>query len=148
MCYRRTYRSVRMAYNYRLISTVNSGEINKFRGIGEEWWNTESLLGTGPLHSMNPLRIDFIRNSIANRLGTSNTRDHMKGLRILDVGCGGGLASESLARLGAIVTAIDPSSENILVARNHSKSDPLTENINYRQSSIGLLIILFDCLLV
>lgn len=130
-----------LSYPYRLVSTINNNEINKFRGIGKEWWNAESPLGTGPLHSMNPLRIEFIRKSLSERLGTSAmpVSDQIKGLRILDVGCGGGLASEALARLGAIVTAIDPSSENILVARDHCQYDPLTANIDYRQSTIEQL---------
>jgi ubiquinone biosynthesis O-methyltransferase len=119
--------------------TINPDEVSKFSIIGEQWWNRSSSLGTGPLHAMNPARIEFIRTSLASVYKDRQTLpalDQLKNLSVLDVGCGGGILAESLARLGANVTAIDPSNENIMVAKNHSKKDTWTSNINYQQASI------------
>lgn len=126
-------------------SSVNTEEIAKFSRVGSQWWNTQSRHGTGPLHDMNPVRVQYIRSQIAKKLLRENLypSEHLKGLRILDVGCGGGLLSESLARLGAVVTAIDPSAVNIDVARAHSAKDPLTASIRYRSETIGKILIVF-----
>ena len=88
---------------------------------------------------MNPVRVDFVRRSVAEALNRTHLFEsqQLKGLNILDVGCGGGLLSESLARLGANMTSIDPAPENIKVASSHSRHDPLTATINYKQSTIG-----------
>ena len=88
---------------------------------------------------MNPVRVDFVRKSVAETLHRTHlfSSQHLKGLNILDVGCGGGLLSEALARLGANMTSIDPSPENIQIATAHSKLDPATATINYMQSTIG-----------
>jgi ubiquinone biosynthesis O-methyltransferase len=111
--------------------------------INSDWWESGSVSGTGPLHAMNPVRVDFIRKHVARTMQRSHLFEtqQLKGLRILDVGCGGGLLSESLARLGANVTSIDPSAENIRVASQHSKLDPLTATINYKQTTIGIWIV-------
>ena len=119
--------------------TVNSDEVSKFSVIGDQWWNRSSVLVTGPLHAMNPTRIEFIRTSLASVHRDKqelSALDQLKNISILDVGCGGGILAESLARLGANVTAIDPSKENIKVAKNHSMRDSWTSNINYQQASI------------
>ena len=119
--------------------TINPDEVSKFSVIGDQWWNRSSVLGTGPLHAMNPARIEFIRSSLASIYKDRHALpalDQLKDMSILDVGCGGGILAESLARLGANVTAIDPSKENIKVAKNHSKKDSWTSNINYQQASI------------
>ncbi|KAG0002398.1 Hexaprenyldihydroxybenzoate methyltransferase, mitochondrial [Entomortierella chlamydospora] len=120
------------------IHTVNKEEIAKFAAMSDEWWAPQ-----GPfkmLHLMNPPRIRYIRNrleasgAISNAIiknsseqGSPNIRDRfpLQGLSILDVGCGGGLLAEALARLGARVTGLDASIENIQMARIHSKKDPL-----------------------
>ena len=77
---------------------MDAREVDKFRPLGDAWWDEDSRKGTGPLHAMNPVRISYIREHMG-----------VEGARVLDVGCGGGLAAESLARLGAHVTAVDPS---------------------------------------
>jgi ubiquinone biosynthesis O-methyltransferase len=107
------------------------------------WWDANSFHGTGPLHQMNPIRVKFIRQCIANELKTSHLFEtkQMSGLEILDVGCGGGLLSESLARLGANVTAIDPSPSNISVAKSHSMIDTLTQTIKYKNALVGIFLI-------
>lgn len=89
---------------------------------------------------MNPVRVEFVRKSVAETLQRTHLFEsqQLKGLNILDVGCGGGLLSESLARLGANMTSIDPSPENIKVALAHSRCDPATASINYMQSTIGM----------
>jgi ubiquinone biosynthesis O-methyltransferase len=88
---------------------------------------------------MNACRVDFIKRSLLNINDKTNVGllSPLKGLKILDVGCGGGLLSESLSRLGAEVTGIDPSKENIYIASQHCLNDPKTCKIVYRQSTIG-----------
>lgn len=104
-----------------------------------EWWDATSKSGTGPLHAMNPVRVQFIRDHAAKYFDReqSHPLDRIRGLKVLDVGCGGGLLSESLARLGAEVTAIDPGEENIGVAKGHSSLDPLTSTIDYQRTTVG-----------
>lgn len=119
-------------------ASVNNDEVKKFSAVGKDWWNAESNRGTGPLHSMNPVRIDFIRRTLAAQLSLHSVPPNLQlqGLDILDVGCGGGILSEGLARLGANVTSIDPSDANIAVASRHCKTDPSTSKINYMQTTV------------
>lgn len=112
-------------------ATVSDEEVNKFARIKSEWWNANSRFGTGPLHSINPARMKFITQC----LKTSN----LINISICDVGCGGGIAAEALARLGAQVLAIDPSPDNIEVANEHKNLDPLTKSINYKCATIEQL---------
>lgn len=123
-------------------SSVNTEELQKFAKVGNDWWESSATSGTGPLHAMNPCRISFIRSRLAASLNTSHLfeREQLKGVKILDVGCGGGLLSESLARLGAEVTAIDPSPENIAVATAHAKQDPNTSKINFEANTIEKVV--------
>jgi 2-polyprenyl-6-hydroxyphenyl methylase/3-demethylubiquinone-9 3-methyltransferase len=100
------------------ISTVDSSEIEKFSRIASEWWNPHGKFK--PLHAINPLRIEWIAEKVP----------HLKGARLLDIGCGGGLISEPMARLGAEVTGIDASEKNIAVAKLHAEQGGL--NIDYR----------------
>lgn len=124
---------------YRLLSSsVNEEEVQKFSAVGQDWWSSSSNSGTGPLHAMNPVRVGFIREAMAEQLSTQSFMPdaRIRNADILDVGCGGGILSEALARLGANVTSIDPSRENVAVARAHSRTDPATASIEYQQTTV------------
>ena len=108
-------------------TTINKAEINKFTKIAEEWWNPEGKFK--PLHKFNPTRIKYIKENIINHFKKNKKINQLKGLKILDIGCGGGLLSEPFASLGAEVTGIDASDKNIKVAKIHAKKSNL--KINY-----------------
>jgi len=108
-------------------NTINKKEIEKFSKIAEEWWNPEGKFK--PLHKFNPIRISYIKENIIKSFKLDDKKIPLKNLRILDIGCGGGLLSEPMCRLGANVTAIDASKKNISVAKLHSKKNNL--DINY-----------------
>ena len=113
-------------------TTINKDEIQKFSKLADEWWNVNGKFK--PLHMFNPIRIEYITDSIKKKYNLLNDRPNIfKGLNILDIGCGGGLISEPMARLGANVTGIDASEKNIQVARLHSKENEL--KINYLNTS-------------
>jgi len=109
------------------MSTINKKEIEKFSKIANEWWNPEGKFM--PLHKFNPVRIKYIKDNIIKNFKISSKSFPLKNINILDIGCGGGLLSEPICRLGANVTAIDASLKNIEVAKYHSKKNKL--NINY-----------------
>ena len=92
-------------------NTINKEEVEKFSKIAEEWWNPNGKFK--PLHKFNPIRIDYIKNNIIKDFNISPNEKPLKGISILDIGCGGGLLSEPLARLGAEVVGIDASKKNI-----------------------------------
>ena len=108
-------------------NTINKKEIEKFSKIAEEWWNPEGKFK--PLHKFNPIRISYIKENIIKTFKLDQKKAPLKNIKILDIGCGGGLLSEPMCRLGAKVTAIDASQKNISVAKIHSKKNNL--NINY-----------------
>jgi len=112
-------------------NTINKKEIEKFSKIAEEWWNPEGKFK--PLHKFNPIRISYIKENIIKSFKLVNKKDPLKNIKILDVGCGGGLLSEPMCRLGAEVTGIDASDKNINIAKLHSKKNNL--KINYICSS-------------
>ena len=113
-------------------TTINKEEIQKFSKLADEWWDVNGKFK--PLHMFNPIRIEYITDKIKNYFNLKKDKaNFLDGLNILDIGCGGGLISEPLARLGANVTGIDASSKNINVAMLHSKKNGL--KINYINSS-------------
>jgi len=112
-------------------NTINKKEIEKFSKIAEEWWDPEGKFK--PLHKFNPIRISYIKENIIETFKLENKKNPLKNIKILDVGCGGGLLSEPMCRLGATVTGIDASDKNINVAKIHSQKDNL--KINYFCSS-------------
>ena len=110
------------------MTTVDKTEIEKFSKMAQDWWNPDGKFK--PLHLFNPVRIEFIKNKLISYFNLdSNNKKPFKKLKILDIGCGGGLLCEPLSKLGASVTGIDPSKNNIEVAKLHSKQMNL--NINY-----------------
>tara|TARA_Y100000992_G_scaffold299992_1_gene267751 strand:+ start:631 stop:1359 length:729 start_codon:yes stop_codon:yes gene_type:complete len=104
-------------------NTINKEEIEKFSKIAEEWWNPSGKFK--PLHKFNPIRISYIKDNIINTLKLKNKKKPLEKVRILDVGCGGGLLSEPMNRLGADVVGIDASKKNIEVAKLHANKNNL-----------------------
>ena len=112
-------------------NTINKKEIEKFSKIAEEWWNPEGKFK--PLHKFNPIRISYIRDNIIKTFKLNNKKKPLDKIKVLDIGCGGGLLSEPLNRLGAEVTGIDASYKNVEIAKLHAKKNNL--NIKYFNSS-------------
>ena len=108
-------------------NTINKEEIEKFSKIAEEWWNPSGKFK--PLHKFNPIRISYIRDNIISSFKLKNKRRPLDKVKVLDIGCGGGLLSEPIKRLGAEVVGIDASEKNIQVAKLHAKKNGL--NIKY-----------------
>ena len=117
----------------RMKSTVNNEEIDKFRKMSSDWWNPNGVCK--PLHSMNKLRVPLVRDGLIETglvdPAVADSDKPLKGLRILDVGCGAGILSEALARIGADVTGIDACHDNIEVATLHAKHDGGLDNLKY-----------------
>ena len=114
------------------MTTINKEEIQKFSSLAEEWWDVKGKFK--PLHMFNPIRIEYITQMIKKYFKISDKKiNPFNGLKILDIGCGGGLISEPMARLGANVTGIDASEKNIKIAQIHSEENNL--KINYINSS-------------
>lgn len=121
-----------MSNKTKVSSSVNLNEIEKFSKIADEWWNPQGKFK--PLHEINIPRIEFIKNTIIKNFDIEKQSYPFKGLNILDIGCGGGLASEPMTRLGGDVTGLDASEQNIKVAKLHAKQNNL--RINYIHSTI------------
>ena len=110
------------------MNTVDKKEIEKFSKLASEWWNPNGKFK--PLHLFNPARIKFIKEKLISHFGlNSEDNEPLRNMSILDIGCGGGLLCEPLKRLGANVTGIDASKNNIEIAKIHAKEMGL--NINY-----------------
>lgn len=113
-------------------TTVDPGEVAKFEAMAAEWWDPNGKFK--PLHMMNPVRLDYITSQIAAEFGRDLTESApFAGLRILDIGCGGGLLSEPMARLGAEVVGADAAERNIPVAQVHAEQSGL--DIDYRHTT-------------
>lgn len=114
-------------------ASIAADEVARFSAQASDWWNMEGSFRS--LHRLNPLRVDYVRDQIVAHCGRDATRrDALRGLKLLDVGCGGGLLAEPLARLGATVTGLDASAETIAVARAHAAESGLA--IAYKASSV------------
>ena len=114
-------------------STINKSEVEKFTNLANEWWKYDGKFKT--LHKFNPVRLEFIISQIKKNFNISNIKEEpLSGLKILDIGCGGGLMCEPLARLGAEVTGIDAVEKNIKSAQIHANQNEL--NINYKLSAV------------
>ena len=111
--------------------TINKKEIDKFSKLADEWWDPEGKFK--PLHNFNPVRLRYIKDTITKKFGNKSEKLPLKDIKILDIGCGGGLLSEPLSRLGATVTGIDASERNIKIAKMHLKKSKL--DIDYYCSS-------------
>ena len=113
-------------------TTIDPAEVAKFEAMAAEWWDPNGKFR--PLHLMNPCRLDYITAQIAAEYGRDlHSANPFKGLRILDIGCGGGLLSEPMARLGATVVGADAAPRNIPVAQLHAAEQGLT--IDYRHTT-------------
>ena len=117
-------------------STVDPAEVERFSRIADEWWDPTGKFA--PLHRLGPVRIGYIRDRTAAHWGRDALSGQpLKGLSVLDIGCGGGLLSEPMARLGATVTGVDASARNIAVAGLHAGKQAL--EIDYRQGTAEAL---------
>ena len=112
-------------------NTINKKEIEKFSKIADEWWNPTGKFK--PLHKFNPIRIKYIKENLIEHFSLKKNNKPLKNLEILDIGCGGGLLSEPMSRLGANVTGIDASKNNINIAKHHLSKSKL--KINYLNCS-------------
>ena len=110
-------------------STVDDDEVARFSTLADEWWNPRGKMA--PLHKLNPTRLGYVREVACRHFGRDRKRlDCLAGLRVLDIGCGGGLLSEPLARIGSDVVGVDPASANIAAATIHAQANEVT--IDYR----------------
>tara|TARA_B100000900_G_scaffold382277_1_gene369356 strand:+ start:1858 stop:2580 length:723 start_codon:yes stop_codon:yes gene_type:complete len=109
------------------MSSINKKEIEKFSKMADEWWDPNGKFK--PLHKFNPIRIKYIKENIINDFNLKNNKKPLQKIEILDIGCGGGLLSEPMCRMGANVTGIDASITNIQIAKLHAKKNKL--NIKY-----------------
>jgi 2-polyprenyl-6-hydroxyphenyl methylase/3-demethylubiquinone-9 3-methyltransferase len=118
-------------------ATVDEAEVAKFTAMADEWWDPAGKFA--PLHKFNPVRLAFIRDTASTHFGRdSKSLKPFEGLTLLDIGCGGGLLAEPMARLGFAVTGVDPSAKNIGTAKVHAAGSGLT--IDYRRSAAEALV--------
>ncbi|MCB2094433.1 MAG: bifunctional 2-polyprenyl-6-hydroxyphenol methylase/3-demethylubiquinol 3-O-methyltransferase UbiG [Rhodobacteraceae bacterium] len=114
------------------VTTIDPAEVAKFEAMAAEWWDPDGKFK--PLHMLNPCRLDYISSQIAAEFGRDLAQPApFSGLRLLDIGCGGGLLSEPMARLGALVVGADAAGGNIPVARLHAETQGLA--IDYRHTT-------------
>ncbi len=121
----------------QLHASVDPGEVTKFAALADSWWDSSGPYR--PLHRLNPVRLAFIRDRLCDHLGRDPlVLKPLKGLRIADIGCGGGLLTEPLARMGADVTGIDAAEENVAAAAAHAKEAGVA--IDYRATTAEALV--------
>ena len=118
-------------------STIDAAEVARFEALARDWWDPKGPMAV--LHKFNPVRLGFVRDEACARFGRDPKRLRaLDGLSVLDIGCGGGVLCEPLARLGAQVTGLDPAPTNIAVARAHAQESGL--EIDYRQETIEAVV--------
>lgn len=115
---------------------VDEQEVAKFTTIANQWWNRQGAFA--PLHDINPLRLNWITKNAKDLYGEldESIEGGLAGKKVLDVGCGGGILSESMAKRGAIVTGIDMGEENLKAASVHAEQGGLSDTLNYRHISV------------
>ena len=117
-------------------ATVDESEVARFSRLSRQWWDPNGPMA--PLHKFNPIRLGYVRDRAAAHFGRDPNRlDSLAGLRMLDIGCGAGVLSEPLARLGAAVVGADPSDSNIAAAKHHAAESGLA--IDYRATTAEAL---------
>lgn len=110
-------------------ASVNPADVERFNRLGDLWWDVSGKMGI--LHQINPIRVDYVRDLAVRHLHRDRYAEQpLEGLSVADIGCGGGILSESLAGLGAAVTGVDPAPNNVEVARRHAQKSAL--DIDYR----------------
>ncbi|XP_050225934.1 ubiquinone biosynthesis O-methyltransferase, mitochondrial [Mercurialis annua] len=120
-------------------SSLKDIEVAKFSAIADTWWDSEGPFK--PLHAMNPTRLAFIRSTLCRHFRKDpNLARPFEGLKFIDVGCGGGILSEPLARMGAMVTGVDVVEKNIKIARLHADLDPSTSPTEYCCTTAEILV--------
>ncbi len=118
-------------------STIDTAEVARFDALARSWWDPKGPMAV--LHKFNPVRVGFVRDLVCERFGRDpRALDALEGLSLVDIGCGGGVLSEPLAKLGARVTGLDPAPTNIAVARAHAERVGL--EIDYRDQTIEALV--------
>jgi 2-polyprenyl-6-hydroxyphenyl methylase/3-demethylubiquinone-9 3-methyltransferase len=116
--------------------TIDAGELERFSRLADEWWDPRGKMA--PLHKFNPVRLAYVRDAACRQFGRDAKRlDSLKDLRILDIGCGGGILSEPLGRLGARVVGADPAEANVAAARRHAAEQGVA--VDYRATTAEAL---------
>ena len=117
----------------RTQASIDAAEVARFDALGATWWDERGPMAV--LHRFNPVRVGFVRDQVCARFGRDpRSLDPLAGLSLVDIGCGGGVLSEPLARLGATVTGLDPAPGNVAIARAHAEASGL--EIDYREETI------------
>ncbi|MGQ7794290.1 bifunctional 2-polyprenyl-6-hydroxyphenol methylase/3-demethylubiquinol 3-O-methyltransferase UbiG [Faunimonas sp. B44] len=120
----------------RRTDNTDPQEVAKFARMADDWWNPAGKLR--PLHQLNPVRLGYVRDMVCDHFGRDANARPFEGLRFVDIGCGGGLVSEPVSRLGAETVGIDPAPENVAVARLHAERSGCT--IDYRATTAEALV--------